>query len=539
MTSPPRLVFLLGLLVLLVLLGVVLHPVGTGQDRIVDDRDAYLHTWNPWWVKTALADLGSSPYSTTYNGYPDGVPLTFHQLLLPLGVFSIPLFFLGLDAGQVLLGWQYLLAVVGFAGMYRLVRAYRRETLGAVVAGLYFVLVPIYWQNLARPDSLAYVLLPWMVLSVRWSNTGSRWRVLVPSGLGGVVLLMSPYLGAGLGLLWLCALPFRKRLDLNFGRVLSLVPLMYLFTSFHWLPQVVTNHPNLPDRTVLEHFSADLTAWVLPSPRLWWVPGEWAWWTDLWKGREPGLYVGLVALIVIVLGLLRHRSSRIRWSVGVCLVFFLGALGPGITVLGETYFSGYLPYAWGTGLVPSLSAFRAPLRLGFFVFFFLSLALGVFFPGKGRVGWLVAILLLAELMVTPVRTVELPSSSVLRQVGETVEEPALVPVPLTDWPTEVQYAQTIHEKKMPLIGISYVPDGVWTTVNANPVLEALYEREPLPETGWESLKDQGYGGVIVHWRLFPDHLEDRREAWLLTLRDRFGEPTLTSDRITLFTFDPE
>ena len=538
MNLRPPVGFLLGLAVLLVLMGVLLHPVGTGEARIVDDRDAYLHTWNLWWVKTALVDEGVSPYSTTYIGHPDGIPLTFHQLVLPLGVLSIPFLYLGLEAGQVLLGWQYLLAVIGFAGMYRLVRRYRSEPAGAVLAGLYFVLVPIYWQNLARPDSLAYVLLPWVVSAVCWSKVGSRFRLLVPGVLGGIVLLMSPYLGAGLGLLWLCALPFTGRLDLKFGRLLAVGPLVYLLTSFHWMPQVLTAHPNLPGREVLRQFSADLSAWVLPPDRLLWLPAEWAWWTDLWTAREPSLYLGWFALGVVLTGVARARSRRVNWSIGVALVFFLGALGPGITVLGTTYLQGYLPYALGLDLFPFLRAFRSPQRLGFFVVFFVALGVGMFFPRDGKLRWFLGSLIVAELLVVPVRTVELASGEALRTVRGTVGEEALVPVPLTSWPTEVQYAQTIHGKKMPLVGMSYVPDQVWRILNDNPVLQALYEGKPLPESGWGKLKNQGYGGVIVHPRLFPERLQDRRRNWLATLESRFGEPTLTSDREIRFTFGP-
>jgi len=51
--------------------------------------------WNLWWVYRAVAVEGRSPYRTDYNGYPVEIRLTYHQLILPLGLLSIPLFAAG------------------------------------------------------------------------------------------------------------------------------------------------------------------------------------------------------------------------------------------------------------------------------------------------------------------------------------------------------------------------------------------------------------------------------------------------------------
>lgn len=539
MTISPREALLVGILVTILIFSWTLHPQGTGIERIVDNGDSYLHTWNLWWVKTAVFERVQSPYFTDYNGYPGGIPLTFHQLILPLGVLSAPLLMAGMTAGQILVIWQYLFAIVGFSGMYYLVRRWNPTKLGPFVAGLYFVLLPIYWQNLPRPDSLSYVLFPWIVLSLYWAGEGRWFRLLVPVLLGGIVVLLSPYFGAGLGLLWLCTLPFTGRLELNFRRTVLVAPLTFLWTAFHWGKQVLTEPPHLPSWRILEGYSADLSAWLLPPPQLWWISAEGAWWAREWLATEPSLYAGWFALGLVLVGLFRFRSPRVRWSLGVALLFFVVSLGPGLTLLGETWLSGWFPYGWGVQFFPFLKAFRAPLRFGFFVLFFLSLGIGVFYPEKGALRWLLGFLIVLELVRVPVKTVELPAVEPLRKVKERVQAPALVPVPLTGWPTEVQYAQTVHEKKLTVVGISHAPGELWRNVGRNPVLEALYQRQPLPKKGWSDLRKIGYGGVIFHHTMFPDRLEGIKRDWLRTLRDRLGPPEITSERFLLFKFEQE
>lgn len=528
--------FAIGSILLAVLAVFLLFTQGSGVHRIVDNGDAYLHTWNLWWVQTAI-DEGRSPYFTDYNAFPDGVSLTFHQFIFPLGILSYPLFKVGITAGEVLVFWQYLFAYLGFSGMFLLVYRFTEAPMSSTVAGLHYVLLPIYWQNLPRPDSLTYLLFPWIVLSVVWSRDGHWSRLSVPLILSCFLFLMSPYFAAGLSLLWLLAIPFTARLHLNRLRLILLGILTFFLTSFHWVRQVIGTHPNLSSWRIIEGFSADLTAWFLPPKKLWWLPAKFAWWTDLWTALEPSLYPGLIAMLLVIIGAIKYQTSSVNWMLGVCGVFFLVALGPGITILGETFASGFLPYGWGIQLFSSLRAFRAPLRFGIFVLFFLSFGVGYYFPRRGFLRYGLAIVLLGELVAMPVYTTNLPDRRSLKRVKKVVEAPALVPVPVTSWPTEVQYAQTIHEKKLPLVGISHAPESVWKVINRNPVLKSLYQREKLPETGWDQLKKAGYGGVIFHQRLFPEELKKRKDTWIKTLKDRFGAPAIRSRRFLLFTFD--
>ncbi len=529
---------LVGLGLLLGLQLLLLFPAGFGRTRVVDNGDAHLHMWNLWWVYWAVAVEHRNPYWTDYNGFPVTVRLTYHQLILPLGLLSIPMFGAGWLAGQVLVFWQYALAVIGFIGMYGLVLRLRGPPLGAAAAGLYYVLSPLYWQNLPRPDSLSYVLFPALVLAVDWAGRGPRWRLAAPVGLGGVLLLLSPYFGACLMLIWAAGLlPVWLRENYPSGRFVALGPLVLLVTSFQWVPQVLGERPVLVRPEVVSAFSADLSAYVLPPPSLWWVPSGSAWWADTWTATEPSLYLGWFALGVAVIGwrgLTARWRNRIGW---VAAGFFLLSLGPGFRLFGRTYLEGWLPFGWLLGVTDAARALRAPLRFGYVLVFLVALGVGRGFPRRTGWGLAAGALIVLEMLRGPIAVAPLPDAEALSSVRDRVEAPALVPIPLTDWATEVQYGQTIHRKKLAMTGLSYGIEALWDRVGRNPVLHALYQREPLPDRGWNRLRRQGYGGVILHHRLFPPQLRKTRDRWRIRIRRRFGPPELRTDRFELYRFE--
>lgn len=538
MSRHPRRTWLLVGLGLLVLLELgLLFPAGFGRTHVVDNGDAYLHMWNLWWVYRAVAVEHRNPYYTDYNGFPVEIRLTYHQLILPVGLLSIPLFGAGWLAGQVLLFWQYTAAVVGFVGMYLLVTRLRGPPAGAAVAGLYYVLSPLYWQNLPRPDSLSYVLFPWLILAVAWAGRGRRWRLAGPVFLGGILLLLSPYFGASLMLVWLAGLvPVWLEGNYPTGRFASFGPLVLLATCFQWLPQVLGERPVLVRPEVVEAFSADLSAYVLPPSVLWWVPTGTAWWTDTWTATEPSLYLGWFALGLAAVGWGR-LATRWRGRLGVLTGgFLLLSLGPGIRLFGVTYLNGWLPFGWLMGLTDATRALRAPLRFGYVLVLLVALGVGRFFPRRTGWGLAAGTLIVLEMVRGPIAVAALPDARALRSVRERVEAPALVGVPLTDWATEVQYGQTIHGKKLAMIGLSYGVEALWERVGRNPVLHALYQREPLPARGWDRLRRQGYGGVIFHHRLFPKDLRTVRDDWRSRLRSRFGPPVFRGSRFELYRF---
>ncbi len=524
----------------LVLIGIwaffLLYPVGSGYRKTVANGDAYHHMWNLWWGYYSVYVLHQSPYTTDYNGFPETLPLYFHQLILPLGVLSAPFFLVGLTAGQVLLFWLYFLFLAGYVGMYLLIRYLGGTRWGALAAGIYLCLSPLAWQNLPRPDSLSYLLFGWLLLAVLWSRTGSLWRLLAPVGLGIYVVLISPYFGAGFILLWLLALPWYERLNLNVKRLALLVPLVLLGSSFQWLPQLFHSDLHRPVRLgIVKAFSADLSAWFLPPAALWWLPSKSAWWSRLWPATEPSLYLGWFALGVVILAWPRLGRKK-YWFLAVGIIFFLIALGPALMIFGKEIIPGLLPFGWGLKIWSGLKAFRAPLRFGYFVVFFLALGLGKSLPARRLAGLAVVGLIGLELIRPPVATRPLPQFKNLRAVKKQIEAPALIPVPLTDWPSEVQYGQTIHHKKLAVEGLSYGIPPLWRRISRNPVLDALYNYRPLPGKGWSELRAEGFGGIIVHHKVFGAKKRKILNRWLKKFEQKFGSPVISGPRLMVFEF---
>ena len=84
----------LGVLLAYVLLALIFtFPLITQLSTHVtgDGIDAPPLTWNLWWVKYALVDLGRNPLQCDYLFYPIGINLAFYTLTVLNGMLSIPL----------------------------------------------------------------------------------------------------------------------------------------------------------------------------------------------------------------------------------------------------------------------------------------------------------------------------------------------------------------------------------------------------------------------------------------------------------------
>lgn len=547
--------FWTGLAVVVAWAAWTLHPVGTGHDLVVSERASMFYMWNIWWVYQALVVERSSPYFTTYNGYPSGVSLHYHNLVLPLGFFSLPVMALGVPVTRVYLLWLWGLPLLGYGGMYALLRRLRAPPAGAAAGAVFFLIHPFMRLSLGAPDVYAFVLVPWIVLTVLQLPSRPGYWILVPSCLAGILLVAYPYFGAGILILWGLGLPMCTKFDLGWAKYLSLGPLALLLTSFHWLPKTFGD-PSIP---VPQGNYFYLDALFQPPELLWWVSR----WPSLWEPLRysatarkirhfPPMYVGLIALFLAGYVCVKRRSWTVAWGLIAAGVFFSLAVGKGLVVGGETvYMEGFTPYTLALGLFDSLRAFRVVRRLVLFDFFLLAVGLGLFAGWTSRWKYLLFVVVIAEVVCVPVQdTKALPPREELEAVRETVRAPALVPIPMTKhFGSEASYGQIVHRRKFPLVAISYVPDRLEGYLTSNPVLRAVYRKEPLPDEGWEALEDEGYGGVILHRRPFlnrlarfwwtmdaPDPWFRVRRRWRKTLRERFGEPAVENEFFELYRF---
>ncbi len=350
------------------------------------------------------------------------------------------------------------------------------------------------------------------------------------------IFLMNPYFGVSCVVLWLLALPFYRQLELKFSRLLSCGILALLLSSFQWLPRMLHSELHSPTRLALvKAFSADLSTWFLPTVQLWWLPESWTWWADLWSSTIPDLYLSWVVIGIVSLTFTQLPRKK-YWFLLAGGVFLIMASGPSLIVFGREFLSDLLPLGLGIRIWPGLKALRVPSRFGYFVVLFLAIGLGKSLPARKLTGLAVIILLVLELGRPPLAARKLPSPQTFDRVRENIKAPALVPVPLTDWPTEVQYGQTIHRKKLAVSGLSYGIPPLWKRISRNPVLDAIYNYKPLPQIGWQELRREKFGGIIVHRKFFERVSGDILKQWLKTFRTKFGPPVISTSRIILFKF---
>ena len=131
-------------------------------------RDAAQHHWNLWWVKHALLNLHTNPYSCDYLFAPQGTPLALHTLCMLYGIISIPLqLFLPINAIYNLI----LLSGFIFAGhsAWLLARSLGANQQGALLAGIIFSFFhfrtdSIMHLNIFSTQWIPYCLWAWFGL---------------------------------------------------------------------------------------------------------------------------------------------------------------------------------------------------------------------------------------------------------------------------------------------------------------------------------------------------------------------------------------
>lgn len=539
--------FLAGLVVVLAWVVWLLHPLGPGTRRVIGVEDTYLHTWNLWWVYRALAVEQVNPYLTRFGGYPGGVRLTYHSLILPLGLASIPLFAAGMPAFQVYLVWLYLVPLLGYLGMFLLLQRMRAPPMACTAAGLFWVLRPSFWRHLPRPDRFCYVLIPFVILALLFARDRSPPWLVLPAVLGAAIVLMSPYYGMGLLLLWLLGFWIRPRLDLRFGRYALLGPLILLLSSFEWLPRLLGSVPAY--RTSFGFFAPPKWFFVPPG-RLAWVSAVESL-TDLTLSTGRGGYLGMAGVAVVVVVIWKHWGSTVRWGLAAVVCFWFFMISPPHLVRFFRFLSETAGVAGGGQLQDLFRIFRSPQRLMVFPVLLMALAVG-FFPGwKRRWGVVLLLLVVVEQVPTPVdrKMHKLAPVEAFKPVRTAVQAPALVQFPFERKGGEPAYAQTVHRRKFALSPMTYVPKRLERFLESNPVLRALYHRRPPPDRGWKALREMGYGGFILHfWPRAREGHQPLRSGvvsrwrtllpvWRETLRRRFGPPPVANRHYELYRFD--
>ena len=388
------------------------HVPGNGAD------DPPL-TWNLWWVKHALLQLGTNPFDCNYMFYPLGINLAFYTLTVLNGLLSIPLqaAFGLVTAANLLLLSSFVLSGYGafLLASHLLSRAPGPRLTSSTVLHLpgYRILAfPAFAAGLLyafASSKLAYAALgQWNIASSQWipfyvlylfkmGQAPSRWRYPL---LAALFLLLQAYaeltyasfliLFTVLWAVWQAATRSRSGSLLRLSGNLVLVGCLFLIGLAPMLAIMIPELFVEGDIFVegggfADVFSADLVGFLVPTmyhPVLGSLVKQFRF--DHSVGQH--LYLGYSVLVLVVAGSLyggrrpaAAPSSRLQaatdrparfWALSA-FAFWLLTLGPTLRVNGHD--TGFpLPFALIAEL-PFFKGNRYPSRYS--VLLFLSLAM--------------------------------------------------------------------------------------------------------------------------------------------------------------------
>jgi hypothetical protein len=451
------------------------HVPGNGTD------DPPL-TWNLWWVRYALLNLGSNPFRGSSLFYPLGINLAFYTLTLLNGLLSMPLqLTLGLIPATnvmllssfVLSGYgafllaSYVLAAKGKQPPAKQGSAFRGRGsvyLAAFVAGLVYAFASskMFYAALGQWNIASSQWIPFYVLYLlKAGDQPRRWRYPL---LAALFLLFQAYaeltyasflvLFTVLWLAWRAAHPVHRR---TVPRTLANLGLIGAMVVVGLAPVLAMMVPDLRTEGDLlvqgggfaDVFSADLLGFLVPSmhnPLFGSLVERFHF--DHTVGQH--IYPGYSVLVLAALGAAvswRRRTSEessqpTRKSAGAgafwtlsTVVFWLMTLGPALRINGHD--TGIpLPFALVARL-PFFEGNRYPSRYGVM----LVLSLGVL--AALGVRWLIEKLTDLDLRAPVRRALGLTCCLVL--AGGILFEHLSIPLPLSDMRVPAAY-QAIAQK---------------------------------------------------------------------------------------------
>jgi len=460
---------------------------------LCDGFDCYQNIWNMWWLKTALLDLQTNPYYTTYLHYPEGVTLVFQTFNPFNGLISIPL-----QAALSMHLVYNLIVLFSFVasgvGMYYLARHLVGSRPAAFIAGMIYTFSPFHFAHgLGHLQLIAMEWLPVYILFIIKTLDEGGYR---NGALAGFFLILTSlcswyYLIYGLLLSALLFLVRARELWSDRLRLTAIGVAMavYLVPMSPLLGSML--HAGLTQEFAGAHdpveWSADLTSFFVPnavSTYAEYTSPIWSRWTG--NEAENANYLGYIVLGLAVAALVRLRASRFwGWT---ALVFATLALGPYPHFLGQLY-EIPLPYWVLHRFVPLFDLSGVPTRFTIMVILCLAILVGYFLADWLRNGRAstrvksaaiaaVAIGIAAEYLAVPFRTVEsLDVPPFYRETAQDPEQYGIMDIPSR--PLTLYFA-TIHGK--PVVGgyVSRPSVSALQYLENTPIISTLMTGRPLP-----------------------------------------------------------
>jgi hypothetical protein len=436
--------------------------------------DNLVFPWNLWWMKHALVDLKTNPLYTDHVLHPHFVGLSFHAFIPLNGLLSIPLqSFVGLVTIHNM--FIFLSFVLSGLGVYLLARHHVDDRRAAFVGGLIFAFCPFRMNRLQHMNVLMTHWMPLYILFLFLSfsrERGSRPAAVMSGVLLGMNFLTDYY--AFIYMLFFTAVFLLFRVFFQREGVKGLFGRLALITASSLpliLPMLTFAVGDLLSGRVASGFSrggveenvADLAGLFSPHPANPFL--GWLSFSDRLTGIENFSYIGLVASVLVVAGLVgqwrerRDLARYIFWLVAAGM-FTLLSFGPSLHVLGVD--TGLpMPQGIMTQMGP-LEHLRSPVRFNVMSMLCIAVlaAYGVqVILQRRKTLLLIAVvpLLLVESSVGAIRLFDGTIPPALRSIASDEETGSVLELPLvisegSGWLAArrtmyTQFYQPVHGKK--------------------------------------------------------------------------------------------
>ncbi len=331
-------------------------------------RDWDLFTTLHGSVVKSIVEYGQFPF---WNPYIGGGNILFAHPEVPT---LNPLVILYLVFGSLIgLKIQMILAYyAGFIGMYKLSRKIGLTVYGAYIPPLVYMLSSYFALHFAAGHIPFhyFAALPWMIFLYR-KSLDNAWYILA---VGGITAFM--ILGAGAAVPVVFSLLFLFLFSLfDISKKYHLLPPVFaiaggfcgvLFSAVKFIPMIdyLSRHPWIPDGTVM---TTPLS--LLPTMLFNFDQSMFSDYAQgyVWGWHEYGAYLGPLAMLLVILGLIFQFRSGYRYL--ILAVFSI------LLVLGST--ASWAPWELLHKL-PGFESMRVPSR-----FILLALFALAFLAGKG------------------------------------------------------------------------------------------------------------------------------------------------------------
>ena len=496
--------------------------------------DQFQSIWMFWWFKTALFNLITNPFYTTFLYFPHGSSLIYHMPVF-LSLLSLPIQYLfGSQPGLILshnLILIFTFVISGF-GVYLLVRYLIKDPVVAFICGLIFAFSSYRLWNLNHLNLLSTEWIPFYILYLIRSIDEKSLRKGLWAGVFFIFTFLSDFTCvlfiAFFTLFYLVGRLITSRSQLLdkkvirnscivlFSVVVILSPLLYSLSSIKidWQPR--------PGESIM--YSANLVGYFIPVRERSLLGGTFLPSQHNYNGVGGGqLFLGYILLFLVLYTLIKLRKMRIKFWFFSALIFLLFSLGQAFHIYNRSYDLKWLPYNLIYTYVPLFQIGRTPSRFSLMVNLCLVIFSGyglhhLFNTANSPQGYLsdlknflkgflvrrgmpifVALLICFEFIKVPTTLISVKVPECYQELRDIHGDCAILEVPASFTGTALianiyMYYQTVHEKR--------VVDGSLTrpSYHATDFLKELSadQRVKLDSTFIDKLARNNVKYLIIH-----------------------------------------